>query len=183
VTGNDDMGTFIEVVNAHGQRVRIPRSSLLAHAFGPNSPSSVSSSSVQLLGERLSFGPFADGLWVYVPEMRQAIRDLIVAELDGAIDEDGLPDFPSRFEIMLEFIERALRPAIDGLPDTAPLAGRCVDYLELVEHLRTDTDRLEDILEEGVYRWMTQNGAWRRLEEHCPSLVERLKALGEQPDQ
>jgi hypothetical protein len=78
---------------------------------------------------------------------------------------------------MLEFIGHVISPAIDGLPVTAGLLSRCADCLEALDALRTPTDRLDDILDEGVYLWMHNSELWQAIEEHGPDVAARLREL------
>lgn len=65
----------------------------------------------------LSLGVVADVLWAMLPELRPRLRRLALDELDSAIENDDLPGYPSRFDVMSEFIGHVLSPAIEPAGD------------------------------------------------------------------
>lgn len=57
------------------------------------------------------------------------------------------------------------------------MLSKCADCLEALDALRAPTDRLDDILDEGVYLWIHNSEVWPVIEEHAPDVAARLREL------
>ncbi|RJQ69560.1 hypothetical protein D5S17_30705 [Pseudonocardiaceae bacterium YIM PH 21723] len=168
---------FRTVLISGGRVVRVRRGSMwdlaLSDGYQPDE---------QRLEMPWSLGFLGDVLWLFLPESRPVIRQLLIDNVDEAI-EDSSSLFPlSDSEIAREVLwEAMVEPTLQGLPGTAARLTEYCDFLRFLlgvdNKLRVGVEYGKEVLTKYVLDKIDREPYWDMMNAHDPEFASLVREL------
>lgn len=125
-------GEYEEVASFEGRSGSVGPTGLGDEALDPRRVPAEELTQLQEGRMQWSLGFAGDLLWMLIPEMRPALAEIAIDEINDAVEAGRFLQSLPVYQIISRFQAEALRIALDDYPDSCDLLARCCIFLNRI---------------------------------------------------